>query len=142
MLAAFVAVNVALALGFLRMPRRTFAALVVLSALSTLWFNPLAQGGSGYLQDNALAQKILEIDRGEGGDTTWVAFGRDDLPEPVSRDWGPRVERSAADPAARTLAAHRSGRAASRTSTTAMRTSRSSRRPRRRRVSSSTRRTT
>jgi len=76
---AFAALNVALALAFLRTPRRALPVLVVLSAVSTLWFNPLAVGGSTYLRDNALAQKITEIDRAEGGDTTWVAFGRDDL---------------------------------------------------------------
>lgn len=79
-LLGFAAVNVALALALLRVPRRTLPVLVVLSAASTLWFNPLALGGAEYLRDNALARKITEIDRAEGGDTTWVAFGRDDLP--------------------------------------------------------------
>jgi hypothetical protein len=79
-LLAFAAANVALALGFLRTPHLALPVLVALSAASTLWFNPLAVGGSAYLRDNALAQEIAEIDRAEGGDTTWVAFGRDDLP--------------------------------------------------------------
>ncbi len=80
LLAAFVVANVVLAAAFLRLPRRSLWVLVALSAASTLWFNPLAIGGAAYLHDNPLAQKILEIDRAEGGDTTWVAFGRDDLP--------------------------------------------------------------
>lgn len=79
-LAAFVTVNVALAVAFLWRPWRALPALVVLSAASTLWFNPLAVGGAAYLRDNALAQEILAIDAAEGGDTTWVSFGRDDLP--------------------------------------------------------------
>jgi hypothetical protein len=80
LLAAFVAANAALAAAFLRLPRRVLPVLVALSAASTLWFNPLAIGGAAYLRDNPLARKILEIDRAEGGDTAWVAFGRDDLP--------------------------------------------------------------
>ena len=80
LLGGFVAANVAMAVAFLCMPSRALPVLAVLSALSTLWFNPLARGGAAYLRDNALAQKILEIDRAEGGDTTWVSFGRDDLP--------------------------------------------------------------
>ncbi len=72
--------NAVLAAFFLQLPRRALMALVALSAISTLWFNPLAVGGSAYLRDNPLAQAILEIDRAEGGQTTWVSFGRDDLP--------------------------------------------------------------
>jgi hypothetical protein len=79
LLAGFVLANVALAAAFLRMPRRALPLLVVLSAASTLWFNPLAVGGAAYLRDNALSQKILAIDAAAGGDTTWVSFGRDDL---------------------------------------------------------------
>jgi hypothetical protein len=79
-LLAFALGNAALAAFFLQIPRRALLALVALSAISTLWFNPIAVGGAAYLRDNALAQKISEIDRAEGGDTTWVSFGRDDLP--------------------------------------------------------------
>ena len=79
-LLAFAFGNAVLAAFLLQMPRRALLALVALSAISTLWFNPLAVGGAAYLRDNALAKKITEIDRAEGGDTTWVAFGRDDLP--------------------------------------------------------------
>lgn len=79
-LATFVAVNIALAISFLWRPWRALPVLVVLSAASTLWFNPLAIGGAAYLRDNALAREILAIDAVEGGDTTWVSFGRDDLP--------------------------------------------------------------
>ncbi len=79
-LLAFAFGNAVLAAFVLWMPRSALLALVALSAISTLWFNPLAVGGAAYLRDNALAQKITEIDRAEGGDTTWVSFGRDDLP--------------------------------------------------------------
>jgi len=79
-LLTFAAGNGVLAALLLWMPRGALLALVALSAISTLWFNPLAVGGAAYLRDNALAQKITEIDRAAGGDTTWVSFGRDDLP--------------------------------------------------------------
>jgi hypothetical protein len=79
-LLAFAAGNGALAALLLWTPRRALVTLVALSAVSTLWFNPLAVGGAAFLRDNALSQKIAEIDRAAGGETTWVSFGRDDLP--------------------------------------------------------------
>lgn len=59
-------------------PRRRWHALALLaaaSALVSLWFNPLVRGGSSSLRDNELARAVLEIDRAEGSDTVWVAFG-------------------------------------------------------------------
>jgi hypothetical protein len=54
-------------------------AWLAASAASAAWFNPLAVGGASVVTENALARSILAIDRAESGDTTWAAFGRDDL---------------------------------------------------------------
>jgi hypothetical protein len=59
-------------------PRRAWHALAALAAASavvSLWFNPLVRGGSASLRDNGLARAVLEVDRAEGDDTVWVAFG-------------------------------------------------------------------
>jgi hypothetical protein len=40
----------------------------------------VAVGGTAFLRENALAREIVAIDRAAGGGTTWVSFGRDDLP--------------------------------------------------------------
>ncbi|RIL05714.1 MAG: hypothetical protein DCC71_09455 [Proteobacteria bacterium] len=79
-LLGFAAANGALAYGLLRAPRLALPALVAASAAISLWFNPLAQGGAAYLRDNALAREIAAIDRAAGGESVWVSFGRDDLP--------------------------------------------------------------
>ena len=62
-------------------PRRTpaLAALVAFSAASSLWFNPLAVGGSATLAESRVARAALAIDRAEGGRTTWLVFGRAEL---------------------------------------------------------------
>jgi hypothetical protein len=78
-LAGFVAANAALALALFVAPARGLAALVAASALSSLWFNPLAVGGTAYLRENELSRRILELDAAEGGESVWVSFGRDDL---------------------------------------------------------------
>lgn len=44
-------------------------------AASTLWFNPLVRGGSAFLRENALSQRILAIDRDAGGASNWAVFG-------------------------------------------------------------------
>jgi hypothetical protein len=49
------------------------------SAASSLWFNPLARGGTDWLRDNALSREIRAIDGAAGGGTVWVSFGRDDI---------------------------------------------------------------
>jgi hypothetical protein len=78
-LLAFAAANALLAILLLRAPRFGLPALVAISAASSLWFNPLARGGADYLRENPLSQQILAIDRAEGGQTVWAAFGRDDI---------------------------------------------------------------
>ncbi len=50
------------------------AALALLMALSTLWFNPLVRGGSGFLRENDLARRIAAIDSDAGGDTVWASY--------------------------------------------------------------------
>lgn len=79
-LAAFALANAGLAIALLRAPRLALPALAAATAATTLWFNPLAAGGAGWLRENELSRKILEIDRAEGGRSVWISFGRDDLP--------------------------------------------------------------
>jgi hypothetical protein len=53
------------------------AALVLLAALSFIscfWFNPVARGGTDYLRDNQLAQKIVELDKAAGGNSLWAVY--------------------------------------------------------------------
>lgn len=78
-LLAFAAVNAVLAAAFLRAPRAALLALVVLSGASSLWFNPLARGGTEYLRENALSREIRAIDAAAGAGTVWASFGRDDI---------------------------------------------------------------
>jgi hypothetical protein len=58
-----------------RQPVAACAGLAVLLALSTAWFNPLVAGGSAYLRENALSQRILAIDRELDGETVWASYG-------------------------------------------------------------------
>jgi len=78
-LLGFAAANAGLAALLLVRPRAGLAGLLLVSAASSLWFNPLARGGTEWLRDNALSREILAIDRAAGGDTVWVSFGRDDV---------------------------------------------------------------
>jgi hypothetical protein len=73
---SFAAANAALAWLALGARRRWLgmAGLAAASALVSLWFNPLVRGGSDALRDNSLARAVLEIDRAEGGETSWVAY--------------------------------------------------------------------
>jgi hypothetical protein len=79
-LAAFALGNALLALAFVHRPRVALPLLALVSGASSLWFNPVAIGGSAFLRDNALAREIVAIDRAAGGQSVWVSFGRDDLP--------------------------------------------------------------
>ncbi|RIL06138.1 MAG: hypothetical protein DCC71_07955 [Proteobacteria bacterium] len=74
--------NGALAFALLRRARPAWllAGLVALHAAASLWFNPLVRGGSAYLRENALAERILAIDRAAGGESAWVVFGAVPLP--------------------------------------------------------------
>ena len=62
--------------------RRTLAPwlLAAASFATTAWFNPVVIGGSAYLTGNPLSRRIIEIDHQTPGGSTWVAFGREDLP--------------------------------------------------------------
>ena len=75
------AANAALAYAVLavRRPALPAAALAALAAASSLWFNPVAVGGSAYLAENPVARRILELDRAAEGRSTWVVFGRVEL---------------------------------------------------------------
>jgi hypothetical protein len=78
-LLAFAAANGLLAATLLCAPRAALVVLLLVSGASSLWFNPLARGGSAYLRENALSREILAIDRAAHGDTVWASFGRDDI---------------------------------------------------------------
>jgi hypothetical protein len=58
-----------------RQPVAACAGLAALLALCTAWFNPLVAGGSAYLRENALSQRILAVDRERGGATVWASYG-------------------------------------------------------------------
>ena len=64
----------------LRRPIVFFAGFVGFLAWSTLWFNPLVQGGSAYLEQNAVSQEIRRIQKQHGAHTTWVVFDSALLP--------------------------------------------------------------
>jgi len=49
--------------------------LAAASFATTAWFNPLVVGGSSYLTDNPLSQRILAIDQQTPGGSNWVTFG-------------------------------------------------------------------
>jgi hypothetical protein len=75
--ALLVIANGGVVYAILRRPRPALVAgaLAVALAASTLWFNPLVRGGSAFLRENALSQRILAIDHAAGGATTWAVFG-------------------------------------------------------------------
>jgi len=78
-LVLLVAANGVVAFAILRRvsPTALVAALAGGLAACTLWFNPLAVGGSSYLLENPLSRVILEIDRLAGGKTVWSTYGDD-----------------------------------------------------------------
>jgi len=73
---ALAAANGVLVFLALTLRRRSLAAWLFAAAsfATTAWFNPLVVGGSTYLTDNPLSQRILAIDRQTPGGSTWVAF--------------------------------------------------------------------
>jgi hypothetical protein len=74
---ALAAANGVLVFLALTSRRRSLAPwlLAAASFATTAWFNPLVIGGSTYLTDNPLSQRILEIDQKTPGRSTWVTFG-------------------------------------------------------------------
>jgi hypothetical protein len=56
-------------------PALVLGTVAALLGCATLGFNPLVRGGAGYLQENPLSRRILEIDRTAGGGTTWLTYG-------------------------------------------------------------------
>jgi hypothetical protein len=72
-IAGAAAVNGALAFALFRRSAVTpLAALAAGLAASTLWFNPVTRGGTGYLRENALARALLATDAEAGGGTRWA----------------------------------------------------------------------
>jgi hypothetical protein len=58
-----------------RRPKVVLATVVGGLAWCSLWFNPVVKGGSEYLVENPLSERILAIDREAGGETLWVSYG-------------------------------------------------------------------
>jgi hypothetical protein len=58
-----------------RRPAAVCAGLAALLALSTVWFNPLVVGGTAYMRENPLSQRVLAIDRERAGQTVWASYG-------------------------------------------------------------------
>jgi hypothetical protein len=54
--------------------------VLLLTSASSLWFNPLVLGGTGYLHSNALSQQILHVDQEHAGKSVWLSFGNLYLP--------------------------------------------------------------
>ena len=70
-------------LGYGIARRRAVPAIVLgLAAtmgLSSLWFNPLARGGSEFIRENAISRALQEVDAAEDGTTRWITYGSSDL---------------------------------------------------------------
>ena len=59
-----------------RYSKIALTAFVLLSIVSSTWFNPVVRGGATILSDSTLGRAILDIDAREGGATRWVAFAQ------------------------------------------------------------------
>jgi hypothetical protein len=75
--ASLLLLNGLLAYSILRCARPVLVLATLAGGLAwcSLWFNPIVRGGSGYLVENPLSQKILAIDREAGGESFWVSYG-------------------------------------------------------------------
>ena len=62
-----------------RLTRVVVGAMAAGLAAISIGSNPLAIGGSDYLIRNPLSQRILEIDREMGGESSWLPFGGSDV---------------------------------------------------------------
>jgi len=40
----------------------------------SIWFNPLVQGGTSLIKENNLSKEILELNRQNGENTTWISY--------------------------------------------------------------------
>lgn len=60
--------------------RISISLLAIISFLSTFWFNPVVSGGSSFIYNNTLSEKILEINKAEIGKTHWAVFSSSILP--------------------------------------------------------------
>jgi hypothetical protein len=72
-----IGVNGVIAYSILRRQRARLVLAVVAAGLAacSLWFNPVVVGGSDYLIQNPLSQRILAIDRAQPGGSFWVSYG-------------------------------------------------------------------
>lgn len=62
-----------------RRPRWPLAILAAASLAGAIWFHPLTVGGTRWLVENEVSQRILAIDRAEGGRSVWASFGPDEI---------------------------------------------------------------
>lgn len=58
-----------------KLATRFLIAFAIVSFLYTFPFNPVVKGGTEFLRKNALAEKILAIDKQFQGKSKWVLFG-------------------------------------------------------------------
>ncbi len=59
-------------------PRLVLPAIMAVSIFATYDINPLARGGTAFIHDNPLSQKIMELDREslrQGRRPVWIAYG-------------------------------------------------------------------
>jgi len=64
-------------------PRLVLPAIMFASILTTYHVNPLARGGTNFIQENPLAQKIRALDqeaKQQGRQPVWIAYGDAALP--------------------------------------------------------------
>jgi len=57
------------------MTRTFWATLAIISILITMRFNPIVKGGTNYITNNPLSQRIRQIDEEEHGQSKWVVYG-------------------------------------------------------------------
>ncbi|MDP2990627.1 MAG: hypothetical protein Q8O57_08700, partial [Kiritimatiellota bacterium] len=75
--------TMALAPLFYLAPRLVLPAIMLASILTTYHVNPLARGGTTFIQENPLSQKIRAIDQEaqkQGRQPVWIAYGDAALP--------------------------------------------------------------
>jgi len=64
-------------------PRLVLPAIMLVSILTTYHVNPLSRGGTTFIQENPLSQKILALDqeaKKQGHPPVWIAYGDAALP--------------------------------------------------------------
>jgi len=55
--------------------KKVMVVFAGLSILSTVWINPVVSGGTKFIYENPLSEKIIDIDRSLDGQSVWATFG-------------------------------------------------------------------